>query len=84
MRTPQGHEFSRQPMKDALRQATDDRLNEDTLDKVVRNASSSWTQSGHLRGRSRKYRQAVQAAPIAAAYALLMGFLTGRRGRLIF
>lgn len=84
LQTPQGHEFSRQPMKDALKQATDDRLNEDTLDKVVRNASSSWTQSGHLRGRGRKYRQPAQATPIAAAYALLMGFLAGRRGRLIF
>ena len=65
LRTPCGHELSRQPMKDALSEATGDRLNQDTLDKAVRNAASSWTQSGHLRGRGRKSRQRVRATPAA-------------------
>ena len=82
--TPFGHEFGRQAMKDALSDTAGDRLNEETLDKVVRNASSSWTQSGHLRGRGRKIRQRVEAPPAAAAYALLLGFAVGRRGRLLF
>ena len=82
--TPQGHEFARQSMKDALISATRDRLNEATLDKVVRNASSSWTQSGHFRGRGRKTRRLVQATPTATAFALLLGFAVGRRGRLLF
>ena len=84
LRTPCGHELSRQPMKDALAEATGDRLNQDTLDKAVRNAASSWTQSGHLKGRGRKSRQRVRATPAAAAYALLLGFAIGRRGRLLF
>ena len=50
VRTPYGNEFARQSMKDALTDAVGDRLNEATLDKVVRNASSSWTQAGHFRG----------------------------------
>lgn len=82
--TPFGHEFGRQSMKDALSDAVGDRLNDATLDKVVRNASSSWTQSGHLRGRGRKTRQRVEAPQAAAAYALLLGFAIGRRGRLLF
>ena len=82
--TPLGHEFGRQAMKDCLCEAVGDRLNEATLDKVVRNAASSWTQSGHLRGRGRKTRQRVEAAPAAVTYALLVGFATGRRGRLLF
>jgi hypothetical protein len=82
--TPFGHEFARQSMKDALSEVVGDRLNEATLDKVVRNASSSWTQSGHLRGRGRKTRQRVEATPAATAYALLLGFAVGRRGRLLF
>ena len=82
--TPHGHEFARQPMTEALYEVAGDRLNEAILDKVVRNASSSWTQSGHLRGRSRKTRQRVRATPAATAYALLMGFGTGARGRLLF
>ena len=32
-------------MTDALTEVVGDRLNSDTLDKVVRNAASSWTQS---------------------------------------
>ena len=82
--TPYGHELSRQPMKDTLSEATGDRLNEQTLDKVVRNAASSWTQSGHLRGRGRKSRQRVRATPAATVYALLLGFAVGRQGRMLF
>ena len=84
LHTPHGHEFARQPMTEALSDVAGDRLNEATLDKVVRNASSSWTQSGHLSGRSRKTRQRVRATPAATAYALLLGFGTGCRGRLLF
>ena len=84
LRTPYGHEFARQSMKDALTDAVGDRLNAATLDKVVRNASSSWTQSGHFRGRGRKVRQRVEATPAATAFALLLGFAIGRRGRLLF
>ena len=82
--TPVGHEFGRQSMKDALSDAVGERLNDETLDKVVRNASSSWSQSGHLRGRGRKTRQRVEATPAAATYALLLGFALGQRGRLLF
>lgn len=82
--TPFGHEFARQSMKDALGDSVGGRLNAATLDKVVRNASSSWTQSGHLRGRGRKTRQHVEATPAATTYALLLGFALGRRGRLLF
>ncbi len=82
--TPFGHEFGRQTMKDALSDAVGDRLNKETLDKVVRNACSSWTQSGHLQGRGRKIRQRVEATPAATTYALLIGFAVGRRGRLLF
>ncbi len=84
LRTPYGHEFARQSMKDALTDAVGDRLNEATLDKVVRNASSSWTQSGHLCGRGRKVRQQVEATPAATAFALLLGLAVGRRGHLLF
>ena len=84
VRTPYGHEFARQSMTDTLISTVGDRLNEATLDKVVRNASSSWTQSGHFSGRGRKTRQKVEATPAATAFALLLGFAVGRRGRLLF
>ena len=84
IRTPFGHEFARQAMKDALSDAVDERLNESTLDKVVRNASSSWTQSSHLQGRGRKTRRPVRPTPAATTYALLLGFAVGCRGRILF
>jgi hypothetical protein len=79
-----GEELSRQRMTDAIRSAVGDRLNDATLDKVVRNASSSWAQSGHLQGRVRKFRQTIRPTPLATAYALMLGYLEGLRGGRLF
>ena len=61
LRMRPGEELARQQMTDALNRAVGSRLSESTLDKVVRNAASSWTQSGHLKGRGRKVRQTRHA-----------------------
>lgn len=79
-----GEELSRQKITDAIRSAVGGRLNDATLDKVVRNVSSSWTQSGHLQGRVRKFRQTIRPTPLATAYALMLGYLEGRRGGRLF
>ena len=79
-----GEELSRQKITDAIRAAVGTRLNDATLDKVVRNVSSSWTQSGHLRGRARKFRQLIRPTPLATAYALMLGYLEGLRGGRLF
>ena len=75
-----GAEFLREPMKEALRSAVGDRLNDSILNKVVRNAASSWTQSGHLEGRTLKARRVVRATPTAMAFALYLGSAVGFRG----
>ena len=82
--TPVGHEFARQWVKEALHEVVGERLNEQTSDAVARNTLSSWTQSGHLHGRSRKMRRQVKAGPAALTFALLIAYLTGRRGALLF
>lgn len=79
-----GEEIARQRFTDAIRDAVEGRLNDATLDKVVRNAASSWTQSGHLDGRSRKKRQAVEPTPVSAAFALVLGYMLGLRGHNLF
>ena len=79
-----GEELLRQKMKEALRQGVESRLNNGTLDTVVRNTSSSWTQSGHLTGRVRKYREQVIPTPIVTAYALVLGYILGARGNGLF
>jgi len=75
-----GVEIQRAPIRDALRNLVGERMNDATLDKVVRNVSSSWTQSGHLQGRTFKFRQRVQAQPTAVAFALWLGNAAGFRG----
>lgn len=82
--TPIGEDLSRRRLENTLTEAVDNRFNESILDKIVRNASSSWTQSGHLRGRIRKVRQRVQPTPAACAFILLIGYMLGQRGRLLF
>jgi len=79
-----GEELSRQTMTDAIRTVVKGRLNDATLDKVVRNASSSWQQSGHLTGRTRKFRQSIRPTPLATAYALMLGYLQGLRAGRVF
>lgn len=79
-----GAELVRQQMTAVLREHVGNRINDSTLDKVVRNTSSSWTQSGHLHGRVRKIRQRVEPTPIVTAYALLLGYLLGARGHGLF
>ncbi|MBL1217600.1 MAG: hypothetical protein D8M59_08900 [Planctomycetes bacterium] len=79
-----GEELARPVMQEALSSVVRGRLSDSTLAKVVRNAASSWTQSGHLSGRGRKIRQAVHPTPASTAYALLLGFLTGTRGEGLF
>lgn len=56
------------------------RFNAAILDKVARNAASSWAQSGHLYGRVRKVRRAVVPTPGSAAFALWLGSLEGLAG----
>ncbi len=77
---PMGTELQRMPLRDALRKLVGERMNEATVDKVVRNVSSSWTQSGHLTGRTFKFRQRVSAQPTAVALALWVASAAGFQG----
>lgn len=79
-----GEEIARQRLTDALREAVEGRLNDEVLDKVVRNTASSWSQSGHLIGRSRKKRARVEPSPASTAFALVLGYLMGMRGQNLF
>jgi hypothetical protein len=84
LRMRPGEELARQQITDALNRVVNSRLSESTLDKVVRNAASSWTQSGHLKGRGRKVRQMVTPTAMTTAFALLLGYLAGKRGVALF
>lgn len=57
-----------------------------TLRKASRNAYASWEQSGHLgtAEQGQKARLRAPCTPAAVAYALLLGYLQGRRGEALF
>lgn len=77
---PVGAELVRAHFLGAIRETVGDRLNDAVLDKVARNAASSWSQSGHLEGRVRKIRKRVAPTPGSLALALWMGTLEGLAG----
>ncbi len=72
-----GEEMMRTTLLAKLREAVDDRLNDAVLDKVARNAASSWVQAGFLKGRVRKVRRRVEPTPGTVALALWLGRLEG-------
>ena len=78
---PAGAELVRSSFLDGIRQVTGGRLNEAVLDKVARNAASSWAQSGHLQGRVRKIRTRVAPTHGSLAMALWLGALEGLAGQ---
>jgi hypothetical protein len=77
-------EFARGPMRQALREAVGSRLSDATLDKVARNAASSWSQAGHLTGRTFKVRRLVQPTFATVALAMLLAYTCGGRGEALF
>lgn len=79
-----GAEFLREPVRAGVRAAVGERLNDSTLNKVVRNAASSWTQTGHLEGRALKIRRQVHPTPACVAFALYLAYIAGFRGYDLF
>ncbi len=80
----EGQEFPRVQARQTLREAVGPRLNDAILDKVLRNAASSWTQSGHLEGRTFKKRRRVVPTPWTVAYALYLARAVGFGGPDLF
>jgi hypothetical protein len=76
----EGAELVRTDFVAAIRTAVGDRMNESVVDKVARNAASTWCQSGHLEGRVRKVRRRVSPSPGALAFALWLGTQEGLAG----
>lgn len=68
----------------AVEDAFPGRYRADTLARTGRNLASSFTQSGHLQGRTQKRRARAACTPAATAYALLLAYLCGDRGERLF
>ncbi len=81
---PVGSYYQREVMRQVLQSVAGNRMNDTTLDKVCRNAASTWTQSGHLEGRTFKKRRELHATPTAVAFAIYLAHAAGFRGAEIF
>ncbi len=84
LRTQAGAIVHKDEFRRTLADADPDRFNEAILDKIARNAASSWTQSGHLNGHLTKMRAQAKASATSTAYALAIGYLAGARGALLY
>ncbi len=54
-----------------------------TLLSTAQNIASSWTQAGFLSGKVNKRRSRLVVTPVAATFAMLLGYLCGLRGKLL-
>ena len=52
--------------------------------KIARNAASSWTQSGHLVGRTKKTRHRIKPTATAVTMAFFLGHIAGYHGASAF
>lgn len=75
-----GQELVRTQLLSDIRSGVGDRLSESTVEKVARNTSSTWAQSGHLVGRVRKVRRRVEPSHGPVALAMWMGHCEGTGG----
>ena len=80
LETPAGAPVGAAVLSDTISAAFPDRMSPVTLESVGQRTASSWTQSGHLKGRVKKVRARAAASVGAVVYALLLGHLSGVRG----
>jgi hypothetical protein len=82
--TTSGSIVRSEQLADVVDSAFPHRFTPGVLARIGRNAASSWTQSGHLRGRLRKERVQASATPAAVAYSLYLGHLDESSGNALF
>jgi hypothetical protein len=80
----EGQEISSDDFQSPLLTTFGKRYSPNNIGKISRNAASSWTQSGHLSGRTRKIRLRVNPRPAAVTLALILSYLGGWRDEQIF
>jgi hypothetical protein len=74
-------EVTKHDLQSALEFCSPNQYSALNIDKVARNAGSSWTQSGHLAGRARKIRRRLEPRPVVLALALILASVEGLEGQ---
>lgn len=79
-----GEVVTRESLEKYIETKNPDRFSKSTLKSAAQNINASWTKSGHLRGKVKKIRSQANATPGSVTYALLLGYLQGLRGIMLF
>jgi hypothetical protein len=84
--TAPGDALTSRELADAVGEHFPTSYRESTLAKIGRNVFSSWEQTGHLADdrRTTKVRKRATCRPANVAYALMLGYIQGVRGRALF
>ncbi len=80
----EGSPITRASMEAFLGDLAPGRYSPGKLASNAKNLNSTWTQSGHLKGRTNKIRSSAVPTPGSVSYALLLGYLCGFRGHSLF
>jgi len=80
LESPIGAPVRAATLSETVSAAFPDRMSPITLESVGQRTASSWTQSGHLKGKVNKIRVRAVASVGAVVYALFLGHLSGSRG----
>lgn len=75
-----GQELTRLAMEEHLERAYPHRFSPAMKKSLAQNVNTTWTASGHLRGRSKKFRDVPESRLVASTYAMCAGYLLGLRG----
>jgi hypothetical protein len=84
LRAPVGTQVTADDLAAAVIDAYPSSYSDPIAHKIGRNAASTWTQSGHLAGRTKKTRTKANPRAASVAYALFLASLEGREGDLLF
>jgi hypothetical protein len=79
-----GDQLTVETIEDFLQHEFPGRFSKGALNSTARNLKASWTKSGHLSGRGKKFRVRAVASSGSVSYALLLGYLSGLRGKSLF
>jgi hypothetical protein len=80
---PLGDVVNTSQVADHLAERFPARFKPTTLLSTAQNLAASWTQAGHLTGRSNKKRTRPIVTPVVVTFALLLGYLCGSRGKML-
>ena len=78
--TPVGAQVQRASVEAALAAAHPNRMSEKLVRSLAQNCNSTWTQSGHLKGRAKKIRHRLIPTPSNVAFATIIATVCGFGG----